>query len=60
MAHDTYSAERCDCGAPAATAMIDRRGFVHGAACTTHRVRGDVPAVSGSSFHESQASGALQ
>jgi hypothetical protein len=37
MAHDTYSAERCDCGAPAATAMIDRRGFVHGAACTTHR-----------------------
>lgn len=39
MWHDTYSAERCDCGAPATAAMIDARGFVHGAACRPHRGR---------------------
>lgn len=38
MDHDTYSAERCGtCAAPATAAMLDRRGFVRGAACAAHR-----------------------
>lgn len=37
MARDTYAEERCECGEPATLAVLDRRGFVCGAACATHR-----------------------
>lgn len=37
MCVDTYSAERCSCGAPAAVVVLDDHGYVHAAACRSHR-----------------------
>lgn len=37
MAADTYSGELCECGAPAASLVLDSRGHVHAAGCAEHR-----------------------